>query len=1602
MKTRIAVLVLCSVFASSAGAWTVGSTSCWDTNEGSYGLSYVISQINEGLGSAGINFDIPGAGPHVINCGGTVSNRFITLDEGSEDIVIRGTLDFKGGATIWGCTFENTTLYCREENGMIGGVTFNNSSLVVGSNYSIQGVCSFSNTSVYLGDRNTIQPTVTWAGDNNPISMGWWNDIHSGAGLRMTINGPSNEIYNCDIRRLNAYGSDNTFTGNTFNFNISPYNCNFYGTNCQVLGNQFFSSQLGSVGVYGDSNAFQGNVVFSNYDGLILQGHYNEVRGNLFGTDPTGLSAASNRYHSIESHGDYNVIGGTNASDRNVFACGGGDAIQVVEGAACVVQGNHVGVNAAGGIIGRVGGYGILLWSGSNHVVGGSGDARNVIVGCGYHGIDAGASGVRFENNLVGLLPSGQVIGNGWAGNYHGLLVSGDDAVVKDNTICASSNGWGVYISGSHNTVVAGNRIGTDSTGTNAYGNGHGGIYIVNSTNVTIGGSSAADRNIIVASGGTTSNNGAGVCFEWSDFHGSRVVGNYIGLGPDGVTPLGNTNYGVLLRSSRFVTIGTTNAGERNVISGNGIAGISLRNSDHNTIEANLIGTAASGLAPLPNGVGIYCEGAVSNWIGGYPISRGNVIAGNWGDGLRLYPGSAHNIVRGNFVGVDTDGTDALPNGGHGISMLGEVSDDTDFNWIGGTNSGSTFWRDGNVISGNYSNGVNIAFRAPYNSIAGNLIGLDTSGRYPVPNWEHGIHVLYNYNYIGGDEANIICGNKGDGIRLDAGSGWCEVYSNYIGLLNYGASNVPNEGHGVSMVNGARYHYIGETRTNRANNIGGNGGDGVYIGPGAYGNYVQGNYIGYPQPFQQSLPNAGAGIHLVGTRDNWIGGVTSNEGNIVDGQTGLFYEFTTNNWAYDNFVGFDPAGFVISTTLQYGIRVSGAQADTFGQFNASNVIGAAKVAGIYVEQSRIVRFDNAIVGCGLQGGFTMVTNAGDGVVMTNSAGCVISGSKIGGNRIGIVMLNTITNFIRGCLVGTTNTDLFFGPVGNGQAGILVDGGVCDRIGGRYASFVNTISGNMGPGVVISNSIGVEVQGNYIGLDLSGWSAVTNWGHGVLISGGSNVVVGGAYSNRNFIAGNAGDGIHVVDVGLPAVHFIAGNRVGVNMSSVLPVPNLDNGIVLRDVAGVVVGGTTQTDANIVSGNLGHGLLVTGALSQAHVIMYNVVGASADGLSAIPNGVSGVMVAGARGNTLALNLLSGNTENGVLISGPTASNNLLVGNSVGVDVTGTNALGNGQDGVRIVDAPDNTLTNNFLSGNGGSGVCIVDTDFTSVARNNRIAANVIGVTAQGQMIPNFGSGVCISNATWNYVGRGNMIGGNLRHGVEIREIGAHDNFILANLIGCGPDVTNPIPNAIHGIQLFGGDANKVGRTNAWDANVIMFNMSNGVNVARGVANAIHANSIFGNAFMGINLGTAGVSNIEQDGVPNRYQNFPYLTNVFRGSTHVFGDLVTKSNAEYLVEFFWSESVNLAGYGEGQAMLDRQTLVTDGDGLAHFEIVYPFTLPTGTILTATATDTNGNTSEFTYPPALIQAAPDGDGDGMPDFWEELYEAWGLDPDIWNDPTF
>jgi titin len=375
---------------------------------------------------------------------------------------------------------------------------------------------------------------------------------------------------------------------------------------------------------------------------------------------------------------------------------------------------------------------------------------------------------------------------------------------------------------------------------------------------------------------------------------------------------------------------------------------------------------------------------------------------------------------------------------------------------------------------------------------------------------------------------------------------------------------------------------------------------------------------------------------------------------------------------------------------------------------------------------------------------------------------------------------------------------------NGTSSLANSVGVEDAsggniLGGTTSAARNVLSGNKKDGVVLDSSASSDqVQGNFIGTNANGTSALSN-SIGVEISGLNSLIGGTSAGARNVISGNSQDGvlIHTSASGTQ----VQGNYIGTNAAGASA---LADGIgVVLDGSNNTLGGTASGARNVVSGNTTDGVYVgaTGVSVQG-----NYVGLNAAGTGALGNTTNGIEVA-ASSNVLggtaaaARNVISGNAT-GIHIDS-SVSGVAVLGNYIGTDHSGTSAVANGT-GI-VVQGSSNTIggtvagSRNVISGNTGSGVSLVSS-VTGIA----VQGNYIGVNAAASALGNAGYGVSIAGSKntigGSIGGAGNTIAFNSQGGIHV-SAGSGDtlrhNLIYAN----GPSNTGP------GIVLAAGTNNNL---------------------------------------------------------------------------------------------------------------------------------------------------------------------------------------------------
>ncbi len=484
--------------------------------------------------------------------------------------------------------------------------------------------------------------------------------------------------------------------------------------------------------------------------------------------------------------------------------------------------------------------------------------------------VEATGSGAVIVGNHIGLDATGLLDrGNGDLGIHllSGSTIGGTTAA--DRNVISGNNG-GIFVDGSDGNTVIGNYIGTDVTGNAAIPNAGDGIYVAN----------GADNNTLgqPGAGNILSGNGVDGVEINHVSTGNVIQANTIGLGADGSTTVANGRYGVVLYNGvNNTSIGGTAAGEGNVISGNlGAAVVIDGNSNAataaNAISGNLIGTDSTGIADRGNGTyGVHLfAGAVNTTIGGTAAGAGNTISGNGLHGVFVEDaGTVGTLIEGNLIGLTQAGDAPLGNTGNGIEVDWEVPNQL----IGGSTPGA-----GNVISGNL-NGIHSLW-ANDMVIEGNIVGLDVTGTVDLGNTAAGIRVGGDNVVIGGTTAgarNVVSGNGNAGIMLDSATS-AVLQGNYIGTDVTGLLDRGNSSNGI-QVSGSG-NQIGGSAPGAGNVISGNTNDGIQTSGSSPGTIIEGNTIGLGSDGSTPVPNSYRGISIYGTGAR-VGGTAAGAGNTI-------------------------------------------------------------------------------------------------------------------------------------------------------------------------------------------------------------------------------------------------------------------------------------------------------------------------------------------------------------------------------------------------------------------------------------------------------------------------------------------------------------------------------------------------------------------------------------------------------------------------------------------------------------------------------------------------------------------------------------------------
>ncbi len=788
--------------------------------------------------------------------------------------------------------------------------------------------------------------------------------------------------------------------------------------------------------------------------------------------------------------------------------------------------------------------------------------------------------------------------------------------------------------------------------------------------------------------------NSSGIAINHADF--VTIQSNRFGT-LDGTTRSEIGKHGIYLSGTTDNVLigGNSGSGEGNQISGagNGRRGIvSIAQGANFVIQGNLIGTDITGTASLHNEAGgVDIGGAISFLLGGSTAGQENIISGNNTDanavGVIIGTAPTGSIVN-NIVGLASDGTASLGNGGPGIIL-------------NTTSAGVVV--DGNIISSNGGEGITSNTGFGNVDIINNIIGFDQTLTNSRPNAagiviDNGSGTNNRFGYK--DNPNVIANNAGPAIDLTAtstGNSFVtnEIYDNLSGIvLAVGANNsiAPPTIDAVTT-----------------SSVSGTGLDGDWI------HLYQGDGAGQGQVFLDSALVSGGSWNVTGLSLLVTDEVVATATDAADGTS-----------AFSIAASIPPS--LVTNTNDVG---AGSLRDAITYANANpgttitfDIPSAPYVINLASALPQITAANTIIDGTTLP-----VWAFGSAATMVT-----LNGSGIGGNANGI-NINAADVEVYG-LIFTA----FDGNISNGAVYVASDAADNAIIGA--ANKGNIIHGTIGGNAIyIVNGDNATIQGNRIGtLDGTNLSAIGD--HGIATTNevttltiggdfftGEGNLISGAPANRYGmnLFGSGGSGLSNVT--------IRGNKIGTNEATNGTMPNTLGGInILGTNSAITIGGPSPGDLNIISGNADHGIIIQAG--NTFDIDGNYIGLQSDGSTALGNGGSGIRINGTATNinigTNSQNIIAENVEYGIVYDGNTSSNTALGTNIFSCNQLGGIGYGSGPltPGATIDDVDFTTASVTTAAADGSSVYVYIADDGCS--NNQGVAFVGAGLVAGGQAV------------------------------------------------------------------------------------------------------------------------------------------------------------------------------------------------------------------------------------------------------------------------------
>ncbi len=448
---------------------------------------------------------------------------------------------------------------------------------------------------------------------------------------------------------------------------------------------------------------------------------------------------------------------------------------------------------------------------------------------------------------------------------------------------------------------------------------------------------------------------------------------------------------------------------------------------------------------------------------------------------------------------------------------------------------------------------------------------------------------------------------------------------------------------------------------------------------------------------------------------------------------------------------------VLEGNTQVGVVLDSANATVGGTDpDDSNVIGGNGAQGVLIEPgssgNQVLGNQIGMVGPSSSGRYWDAGNGAQGVLIessgtaadpadivyasSNTIGGTIGGNLISANHgdgIHLVGVGATRNLVEANFIGVAPDGGYLfgtGDPGNLGDGVNIDDAPGNQVGGPSSGLGNVISSNQDNGVEITgpDALGNSVLNNIIGLTAGGSSVLGNDQAGV-----ADTSPGTTIGPSNVISANL---IGVLVSGAQATGvMVSDNLIGTDSSGEIDLGNAQQGVAMENASGNTVQGTAQ-GAQVISGNQ-IGVEISGAASTQNLVTGNFIGIDKTGTEDRGNSDEGILIEGASGNTAggttatAGNVISAN-QWGVRIDGPAATVNLIEGNDIGTDSSGTQPLGNEINGIIIGNnASENTVGGtvtgqaNTIAFNQAAGISVSSGIGNSILSNSIFSNHHLGI-------------------------------------------------------------------------------------------------------------------------------------------------------------------------------------------------------------------------------------------------------------------------------------